>query len=126
MGMRESAAEGQTGVWRTTALLSCVTSFFFLWMTPVNAKQACSVAAPSSTNKYWSWRLIDGRKCWYQGAPGLSKALLEWPAQAPSTTVDEVADAEPEKPRNPLDSQALAPAEPDSFEALWQRRIKAP
>jgi hypothetical protein len=126
MGIRVSDAEGQTGVRRATALLSCVTGFFFLWITPVHAKQECSVAAPSNTTKYWSWRLIDGRKCWYQGAPGLSKALLEWPAQVPLTTVEELADAEPEKPRNPLNSQALAPAEPDSFEALWQRRIRGP
>jgi len=28
---------------------------------------------------YWSWRLVDGRKCWYAGPPGVSKLALHWP-----------------------------------------------
>jgi hypothetical protein len=31
---------------------------------------------------YWAWRLIDGRKCWYEGAVGMDKSLLHWPAAA--------------------------------------------
>jgi hypothetical protein len=27
---------------------------------------------------YWTWRLIDGRKCWYEGKPGMSKDNLRW------------------------------------------------
>jgi len=27
---------------------------------------------------YWSWRQIDGRRCWYAGPPGVSKAALHW------------------------------------------------
>jgi hypothetical protein len=41
----------------------------------------CSVAMPSHPKGYWSYRLIDGRKCWYEGKPMLSKASLQWPAQ---------------------------------------------
>jgi hypothetical protein len=33
-------------------------------------------------NKYWSYREIDGRKCWYQGQPGKPKSQLRWPAAA--------------------------------------------
>jgi len=29
-------------------------------------------------HRYWSWRLIDGRPCWYAGRPGISKAVLHW------------------------------------------------
>ena len=51
----------------------------------VLAKQQCSAAMPSDVHgHWWSYRLIDGRKCWYEGKPGLSKSLLEWPAQAKS------------------------------------------
>src|SRR5258705_10378156 len=50
-----------------------------------NAKAVeCSVARPSSPQGYWSWRLIDGRKCWYAGKTVISKALLRWPAEAPA------------------------------------------
>ena len=36
----------------------------------------------------WSWRLIDGKRCWYKGNPGMDKKLLRWaentPAPAPA------------------------------------------
>src|ERR1700759_3771293 len=44
------------------------------------AKQPCN--AEAGKQGYWSWRMIDGRKCWYEGKPMLSKALLEWPAES--------------------------------------------
>src|SRR6516162_9869002 len=51
----------------------------------VLAKQQCSAAMPSDVHgHWWSYRLIDGRKCWYEGKPGLSKSLLEWSKQAKS------------------------------------------
>jgi hypothetical protein len=34
-------------------------------------------ASPGSGG-YWTWRLIDGRKCWYEGKPGMSKDNLRW------------------------------------------------
>ena len=30
--------------------------------------------------KYWAWREIDGRSCWYAGRRGIAKARLAWPA----------------------------------------------
>lgn len=35
----------------------------------------------------WSWRTIDGRKCWYPGKPGLPRERLRWP-----TAPDEAAE----------------------------------
>src|SRR3954471_9254876 len=47
-----------------------------------NAKAVeCSVARGSHTQGYWSWRLIDGRKCWYLGTTMLSKSLLQCAAK---------------------------------------------
>lgn len=48
------------------------------------AKQ-CSAERPSDTKAHWSYRLIDGRKCWYEGENGLSKSLLEWRATTSAT-----------------------------------------
>jgi hypothetical protein len=28
----------------------------------------------------WSWREIDGKRCWYKGAPGMDKKQLSWAA----------------------------------------------
>jgi hypothetical protein len=46
-----------------------------------DAKQ-CRATMPSSPQGHWTYRLIDGRKCWYEGASKISKALLQWPAPA--------------------------------------------
>jgi hypothetical protein len=97
---------------------------FFLDVATAQAKQ-CSAAMPSNSHSYWSWRLIDGRKCWYEGKPMLSKSLLEWSAQAPPQPD---SDGGPinvltEKPDNPLDSQAWTPNDFDSFEARWRATV---
>ena len=63
--------------------LTAFVAALLLGMPEVEAKQQCSAAMPSNQNgKWWSYRLIDGRKCWYEGKPGYSKALLEWPKGA--------------------------------------------
>jgi hypothetical protein len=87
-------------------IVSALTVAFIFSATPTQAKQ-CSTERPPDARSYWSYRLIDGRKCWYEGKPMLSKSLLHW-AASPSA---------PAKPRlksdflsanrhNPLDAQA--------------------
>ena len=93
------------------------------------AKQHCSAAAPSNPDeRWWSYRLIDGRKCWYEGKPMLSKSLLEWPKRAFAQSVsnrEQVQRVVTEKLGNPLDAQARALTVPDSFEARWRERVVA-
>ena len=36
------------------------------------------------TREYWSWREIDGRRCWYKGHRSISKKLLSWGPQTPA------------------------------------------
>jgi hypothetical protein len=105
--------------------LTTFVAALLLGMPKVEAKQQCSAASPSNQNgKWWSYRLIDGRKCWYEGKPGLSKALLEWPkgvaeqpspkaasAQPSRKDVRDAVSIVPEKRFNPLDAQAWAPKE---------------
>jgi hypothetical protein len=105
------------------AFAACIAALSSIEITTAQAKQKCSAAMPSHPHGYWSWRLIDGRKCWYEGKPLLSKSLLEWPAQASArrNSDRELTDVLQEKPGNPLDSQAwAAPDEPDTFEARWR------
>lgn len=82
----------------------------------------CIAGPPASQHGYWSYRLIDGRKCWYEGKPMLSKSLLAWRAQAPAPAV---LDREPsrelkDKPGNPLDAKAWAQDDLDTFETRWR------
>jgi hypothetical protein len=100
-----------------------------------NAKaMECSVARPSSVQGYWSWRLIDGRKCWYAGKTMISKSLLQWPAKASVQVKADTAAARvtvvpvtvvpvpSEKRSDPLDAQARLLDYANSFEARWRAR----
>ena len=97
-----------------------------------NAKAVeCSVARPSHPQGYWSWRLIDGRKCWYLGKAMISKSLLQCPAKV---SVQAKADPKPVpvtvvpvtvvtgKLSDPLDAQARMLDYANSFEARWRAR----
>jgi hypothetical protein len=96
-------------------------------MTTALAKQQCSSSIASNPHGYWSWRIIDGRKCWYEGKPMLPKSSLEWPAQ---TAMPKANERPPT--HDPLDAQAEVPISEDpqakapdfeTFDALWRARI---
>ena len=74
--------------------------------TLVQAKQ-CSAERPSNARTYWSYRLIDGRKCWYEGKPMLSKSLLHWPeGRTAQVSSRREANIVPASHFNLLDAQA--------------------
>jgi len=94
------------------------------WRANCAGKSMRCRAAIKYARALWSWRLIDGRKCWYEGKTTISKSLLQWPAQA---SAQPKSDGGPkglltEKPNDPLDSQAWVPNDGDSFEARWRAR----
>ena len=49
----------------------------------INCSLANAMECRSSKgeNGHWTWRLIDGRKCWYPGRASLDKAKLHWSNQ---------------------------------------------
>jgi len=106
------------------ALAAGMAALSIIAISGAQAKQQCSASAGS--DGYWSWRIIDGRKCWYAGKPMLSKTLLEWPARAEPQPAPraEVASVPAQKSRDLLDAQALAPDDSTTFEALWRARIE--
>ena len=108
------------------ALVAYVAVLSSIGTQTAQAKQKCSAAWPAHPEGFWSWRLIDGRKCWYEGQPMLSKSSLEWPEQAPakSHSSENVASARTEKSANLFDAQPLVPDNPDTFEARWRDRIE--
>jgi hypothetical protein len=94
---------------------------------PTAQAKECSAAMPSSPHgQWWSYRIIDGRKCWYEGKPMLPKSSLHWPAQAPAKSAssketvglatkksNDVADPEDTCCWPPLD-------ETNTFEERWR------
>ena len=111
----------------TSSIVCCALSvtLSLIWMAAALGKQQCSVSMPTTPHGYWSWRLIDGRKCWYDGKPMLSKSSLEWSAQpaAQSDSDRELVSTPREKPDDPLDSMAMSPTDPETFDALWRARV---
>jgi hypothetical protein len=68
-------------------------------------------------NKYWSWREIDGRKCWYQGQPGKPKTELHWPTAAPESGLGNRA-SEAEQPGSIRDAPRPPSAAPAREEVV--------
>ena len=98
----------------------------------------CAYAAECQTSMqrsdgHWTWRLIDGRPCWYKGERGMDKSLLHWPAGHKSSNKPELAPHEPKAESaqaapevQPIRSELVdmlpsLPARP-SFEDRWRLR----
>ena len=114
---------------RSVALIACVVAAFSPVAGPnAQAKQQCNLAVPSNPRSgWWSYRIIDGRKCWYEGKPGLSKSLLEWPSgtsSQPSSDEELARGAPAENSSDPMDAQASAPNDLITFEELWRTRVE--
>ncbi len=103
--------------------VACLAALANIGSAAAQAKQACSVAA-APNHGYWSWRMIDGRKCWYEGKPMLSKSMLEWTTPAETPPERDVARGPEGKAGDPLDAQAYVPDDSATFEALWRDRIE--
>lgn len=79
---------------------------FMFSATPAQAKQ-CSAERPPNARTYWSYRLIDGRKCWYEGKPMLAKSELHWPTSRSSSAARRPElEVVPASHYNLLDAQA--------------------
>lgn len=48
-----------------------------LALLPVTAS-AINCQSEKGSGSPWSWRMIDGKRCWYMGTAGLSKDKLRW------------------------------------------------
>jgi hypothetical protein len=108
------------------ALTAWIATLLSVGIPNAQAKQQCSAAAPKNPHgQWWSYRLIDGRNCWYEGKPMLSKSLLEWPKEASAQPVSngKVTSVVTQKPGNPLDAQARTLNDSDTFEARWRERV---
>ncbi len=60
---------------------------------------ACASEVPPARTGHWYYRIIDGRKCWYQGKAMIPKSSLHWSSET-------VAEGEAQPP----EKQAATPA----------------
>jgi hypothetical protein len=105
------------------ASIAGVSPVAFVFSVPAQAKQ-CSTERPPNARSYWSYRLIDGRKCWYEGKPMLSKSMLHWlPARTAQADPARELNVLPADYYNLLDAQASIQGDSDTFEARWRARF---
>ena len=87
------------------------------------AATAPAAAATCQSRKgddgYWAWRQVDGKRCWYKGKRGMSKATLSWESKSKPRTVqpgaavdvpNEIDLAADVEPRSVIFSETLPPA----------------
>ena len=59
------------------------------------AAEAATCSPTQGGGGHWSWRLIDGKKCWYRGKTGVSKSSLHWGTATEPRTAARVGQARP-------------------------------
>src|SRR5438874_10351125 len=101
----------------------CIAVLVPIGMLTAQAKaqmRECS-ASPSKVQGHWSWRLIDGRKCWYAGKTVIAKSSLQWAAAAPAQAKADAAavSVATEKRSGAMNAQARM-LDDDSFESRWR------
>ena len=90
------------------------------------AKQ-CRATMPSNPQGHWTYRLIDGRKCWYEGDNKISKSLLRWPEQAKAMSLSATPERRPEQERSlPVTQSVSRTAEKPDNQSGADECCKAP
>ncbi len=59
-------------------LVAAVGIVMLIWLIPVPA-HALECAERPDGRSYWTYRIIDGERCWYRGHRRLPKSSLHWP-----------------------------------------------
>ena len=62
-------------------------------------------SSPGHDGKWWSYRIVDSKRCWYQGSPGRSKNLLHWAKQSPPPVVTRPDPGDSPPPAPPVPPQ---------------------
>lgn len=75
----------------------------------------CASEVPAARSGHWYYRIIDGRKCWYQGKAMMPKSSLRWPSASVSEA--EAAADEPQAAKPTTDGRNVAP--PATQPAVW-------
>jgi hypothetical protein len=96
---------------------------------------ALTCSATHDGKTYWSWRSIDGKRCWYRGHSVVPKSQLHWPAKrwlppvAPKLKLDDPVFPPGPKVEEPNEIDLLSdiPPFPDLIEdrpfGPWEERI---
>ena len=85
----------------------------------------CREHKPASAREYWSWREIEGRRCYYAGRPGKPKSELRWRVDVvsrPAKGEVEPAEGPPQVPPGGLPSVQIISVVPAGAEGSFVDR----
>ena len=89
-----------------------IASTFAVAATGAQAATECQAEIVKGRTTHWTYRLIDGRKCWYEGKTQLPKSALYW---ADRKATDAREAPVPENPRSTNANASPQPAEVEEF-----------
>jgi hypothetical protein len=108
---------------RYPAIARSTIALILLVLAPSAAAALECYSSAQRDQRYWSWRQVDGRRCWYPGRPGVSKSLLRWskasvPRSKDRRTIGRAATPTPSSQRDQEEVllQSVWPPLSDSFE----------
>jgi hypothetical protein len=76
----------------------------------------CEPQRVTGDGRYWAYRIVDGRECWYQGRPGKPKNELFWDRASSAGQPMDQPEAEPPNPASGL--VAVPPEKPETSGAM--------
>src|SRR4029077_18958028 len=62
-------------------------------------------SSPGQDGKWWSWRIVASKRCWYEGRPLRSKDELQWAKQSPPLIVIRPDPGDSPHPALPVPAQ---------------------
>ena len=80
----------------------------------------CARAIPSKATQHWTYRLIDGQKCWYEGRAQIPKSSLHWPQVAQAMAQASEADYPSVQQQPSAMTHGSVEQGETSFESRWQ------
>src|SRR5262245_9033444 len=78
----------------------------------------CEPQRVTGDGRYWAYRIIDGRECWYPGRPGKPKNELFWDRAPPARQLMDQPEAETEPSEPPSRLVGGPPEQPETTEAM--------
>ena len=79
---------------------------------PTAKAETIECRAKPETREYWSWREIDGRRCWFKGHRSISKKLLSWGPRTPAEGTELDPTTTPNLPQMSSGRPSGSPGEP--------------
>lgn len=79
-------------------ILPLIMGLWVLTMPAAHAATICHERASIPDGVIW-WRIVDGRRCWYQGTRMMDRARLKWPGPESQPQPEEPPRPAPPKPQ---------------------------